>query len=135
MPIAQRQQCLNTLYTGGSVSGQVRPSTPSKWNRRAGPPGAPERTGLTWGAASRGNPEMLDDAVGRRGDQQGGGAAKAHARDRRLVVREACNRGPTLGLVNAANGNAREASGWGADRVHKRRMRGDARHKHWGQFT
>jgi hypothetical protein len=54
---------------------------------------------------------MLDDAVGRRGDQQGGGAAKAHARDRRLVVREACNRGPTLGLVNAANGNARKMSG------------------------
>ena len=118
-----------SLWTGATLNTlEVEPT-------RAGPPSAPERTGLTWGAASRGNPEMLDDAVGRRGDQQGGGAAKAHARDRRLVVREACNRGPTLGLVNAANGNAREASGWGADRVHKRRMRGDARHKHWGQFT
>ena len=93
---------------GGSVSGQrLALNTLERSNvesTRRACECAPERTDLTWGAASRGNPEMLDDAVGRRGDQQGGGAAKAHARDRRLVVREACNGGPTLGLVNAANG-------------------------------
>ena len=65
---------------------------------------APERTRFGPGLsdASRGSPEVLDDAVGRRGDQQGGGAAEAHARDRRLVVREARNRGPALRLVDAA---------------------------------
>ena len=100
-------------------------------NRR---PVAPEDPIWSGSAQSRGNPEMLNDAVGRRGNQQGGGAAKAHARDNRLVVCEACNRRPTLALVNAANRTAQDVSrrqAGGAAHVHKHRKQGDARHKHW----